>query len=129
MDGPTERLRIDRWLWAARFFRTRSRAAQAVDGGRVQLNGQRVKPARDVKAGDELAIHIGALEWVIEVRGISARRGPAEEAQQLYAERADSRSRRQAILETRKRVPEPALGLRGRPTKRDRRRLNRFTGG
>jgi ribosome-associated heat shock protein Hsp15 len=95
----------------------------------VQLNGQRVKPARDVKAGDELAIHIGALEWVIEVRGISARRGPAEEAQQLYAERADSRSRRQAILETRKRVPEPALGLRGRPTKRDRRRLNRFTGG
>jgi ribosome-associated heat shock protein Hsp15 len=129
MDGPTERLRIDKWLWAARFFKTRSLAAQAVDGGRVQLNGQRVKPAKDVKAGDELAIHIGELEWVIEVRGIPARRGPAEEARQLYAERADSRARRQAILETRKHAPEPALGLRGRPTKRDRRRLKRFTGG
>jgi len=129
MDGPAERLRIDKWLWAARFFKTRSLAAQAVEGGRVQINGERVKPAKDVKAGDEVLVHIGALEWVIEVRGLSARRGPAEEARRLYAEREDSRARRQAILDTRKHAPEPALGLRGRPTKRDRRRLKRFTGG
>ncbi len=128
MDEPAERLRIDKWLWAARFFRTRSLAAQAVAGGRIQVNGERVKPAKDVKPGDEVIVNIGGLEWVIEVCGISARRGPAEEARRLYEEREDSRIRRQAILDARKHAPEPSLGLRGRPTKRDRRRLKRFTG-
>jgi ribosome-associated heat shock protein Hsp15 len=128
VDEPPERLRIDKWLWAARFFKTRSLAAQAVAGGRVQVNGERVKPAKDLKPGDEVVVHIGGLEWVVEVRGLSARRGPAEDARRLYAEREDSRTRRQAILAARQHAPEPSLGLRGRPTKRDRRRLKRFTG-
>jgi ribosome-associated heat shock protein Hsp15 len=126
---PADRLRIDKWLWAARFFKTRSLAAQAVDGGRVQVNGARVKPARDVKPGDEVAVHIGDVEWVVDVRALSARRGPAEEARKLYEERADSRARREAAIYARKREPEPAFGLRGRPTKRDRRMLKRLTGG
>ena len=129
MTEPADRLRIDKWLWAARFFKTRSLAAQAVDGGRVQVNGARVKPARDVKPGDEVAVHIGELEWVVDVRGLSARRGPAEEARKLYEERADSRARREAAIDARKRAPEPAFGLRGRPTKRERRMLKRLTGG
>jgi ribosome-associated heat shock protein Hsp15 len=126
---PADRLRIDKWLWAARFFKTRSLAAQAVDGGRVQVNGARVKPAKDVKPGDQVAVHIGELEWVVDVRALSARRGPAEEARKLYEERTDSRARREAAIEARKREPEPAFGLRGRPTKRDRRMLKRLTGG
>jgi ribosome-associated heat shock protein Hsp15 len=129
MSEPADRLRIDKWLWAARFFKTRSLAARAVDGGRVHLNGQRVKPAKDVKPGDELAVHIGELEWVIAVRALSARRGPAEEARKLYAEREESRARRQALIEARRHSPEPAFGLRGRPTKRDRRMLRRLGGG
>jgi len=126
---PADRLRIDKWLWAARFFKTRSLAAQAVDGGRVQVNGARVKPAKEVKAGDEVAVHIGDLAWVVDVRAVSARRGPAEEARKLYEERAESRARREAAIDARKRQPEPAFGLRGRPTKRDRRLLKRLTGG
>jgi ribosome-associated heat shock protein Hsp15 len=129
MPEPADRLRIDKWLWAARFFKTRSLAAQAVDGGRVQVNGARVKPAKDVKPGDEVAVHIGDLEWVVDVRALSGRRGPAEEARKLYEERAESRARREAVLDARKRQPEPAFGLRGRPTKRDRRMLKRLTGG
>jgi ribosome-associated heat shock protein Hsp15 len=128
MDEAGERLRIDKWLWAARFFKTRSLAAQAVAGGRVQVNGERVKPAKDVKPGDAVAVHIGGLEWMVEVRGLAARRGPATEARALYAEREDSRARREAVLDARRHAPEPSLGLRGRPTKRDRRRLSRLTG-
>lgn len=129
MDEPAERLRIDKWLWAARFFKTRSLSAQAVEGGRVQVNGERVKPAKEVKPGDEVVVHIGGLEWVVEVRALAARRGPAGEARQLYAEREDSRTRRQTILDLRRHAPEPSFGLRGRPTKRDRRRLKRLAGG
>jgi ribosome-associated heat shock protein Hsp15 len=126
---PADRLRIDKWLWAARFFKTRSLAAQAVEGGRVQLNGARVKPAKEVKPGDALTVHIGELEWVIDVRALSARRGPAAAARELYEERAESAARRQAAIDARKHLPEPAFGLRGRPTKRDRRMLKRLTGG
>ncbi len=129
MGEPGERLRIDKWLWAARFFKTRSLAAQAVDGGRVRLNGARVKPAKEVKPGDEVAVHIGELEWILDVRALSGRRGPAAEARKLYDERAESRERRRAAIEARKALPEPAFGLRGRPTKRDRRQLKRMTGG
>jgi ribosome-associated heat shock protein Hsp15 len=128
MTEPADRLRIDKWLWAARFFKTRSLAAQAVDGGRVQLNGARVKPAKEVKPGDEITVHIGELEWVIDVRALSARRGPAEAARQLYEEREESRARRQVAIDARKALPEPAFGLRGRPTKRDRRMMKRLTG-
>jgi len=127
-DGNGARVRIDKWLWAARFFKTRSLAAQAVEGGRVQVNGERVKPARDLKPGDALAIHIGGLEWRVEVRALATRRGPAEEARRLYDESEAGRARRLAAVETRKRVPDPAFGMRGRPTKRDRRLIRRFTG-
>jgi ribosome-associated heat shock protein Hsp15 len=129
MDDPADRLRIDKWLWAARFFKTRSLAAQAVDGGRVRLNGARVKPAKALKAGDEVAVHSGEFEWVVDVRALAARRGPAEAARLLYEERAESRARREAAIEARKSLPEPAFGLRGRPTKRDRRQLKRLTEG
>jgi len=93
------------------------------------VNGARVKPSKEVRPGDEVVVHIGALEWVVDVRALSARRGPAAAARALYEERAESRERRQAAIDARKLLPEPGFGLRGRPTKRDRRRLKRFTGG
>jgi len=122
------RIRIDKWLWAARFFKTRSLAAQAVEGGRVRMNGERVKPARDLKPGDELVIHIGELEWVIEVRALSTQRGPSSVAQLLYAEREESRQRRYEAVAARKLALAPVRTEKGRPTKRDRRQLRRFTG-
>jgi ribosome-associated heat shock protein Hsp15 len=124
-DAP---LRIDKWLWAARFFKTRSLAAKAVDGGRVRLNGDSAKPSRALKPGDELAIRVGALEWVVEVKALSGQRGPAAQAALLYAEREDSRARRQAAIALRKVQPHPAAGVKGRPTKKDRRLIHRFTG-
>jgi ribosome-associated heat shock protein Hsp15 len=126
-DGG-ERVRIDKWLWAARFFKTRSLAAQAVEGGRVHLNEQRVKPAKDVKPGDALRISFGELEWVVVVRALSERRGPAPEARGLYDETEASRERREAALQRRRDRAEPAFGMHGRPTKRDRRAMKRFTG-
>lgn len=123
-----DRVRIDKWLWAARFFKTRSIAAQAVEGGRVQVNGARVKPSRDLKPGDELVIHIGELEWVIEVRVLSARRGSATVAQTLYEEREPSRQRRFEAVAARKLALAPTRHDKGRPTKRDRRQLRRFLG-
>lgn len=123
-----EPLRIDKWLWAARFFKTRSLAAKAVDGGKVRLNGEGAKPSRELKAGDELAIRIGDLEWVVEVKGLSRQRGPAPQAALLYAEREDGRERRLAAVALRKVQQHPAAGVKGRPTKKDRRQLRRFTG-
>jgi len=124
-----ESLRIDKWLWAARFFKTRSLAAKAVDGGKVRLNGAGTKPARELKIGDELAIRSGELEWVIEVRALSRQRGPAVQAALLYAERADSRARREAAIAMRKAQLHPAAKVKGRPTKKDRRQIRRFTEG
>lgn len=123
-----EPVRLDKWLWAARFFKTRSLAAQAVDGGRVRMNGEGTKPSRPVKAGDQLAIRAGALEWVVEVKALSRQRGPAAQAALLYAESEDSRARRQAAMAQRKTQPHPAAGVKGRPTKKDRRLIHRFTG-
>ena len=122
-------MRIDKWLWAARFFKTRSLAAQAVDGGRVRLNAQRVKPAKDVRAGDEVTVHIGELEWVIMVRGLSAQRRSAPEAQQLYEEREDSKARRAEAMAQRKAKLDPFRVEGGRPTKKDRRAIRKFTEG
>jgi len=124
-DDP---LRIDKWLWAARFFKTRSLAAKAVDGGRVRLNGALAKPSRALKPGDELAIRIGEFEWVVEVLALSRSRGPAAQAARLYAEREDSRARREALMAQRKIQPHPAAAVKGRPTKKDRRLIHRFTG-
>jgi len=122
-------VRVDKWLWAARFFRTRSLAAQAVEGGRVQVNGARVKPSRELKAGDALVIHVGELEWIVAVTGLSDRRGPATVARTLYDERPESAAKREAVLAARRDRVEPAHGLHGRPTKRDRRQIRRFTDG
>jgi ribosome-associated heat shock protein Hsp15 len=123
----SERVRIDKWLWAARFFKTRGLAAKAVDGGKVRLDGQRVKPAKDVKPGDELVIQIGELEWTVSVRVLTDRRGPAEAARQLYAETEASQQKRQQAIESRRLRVGPVREEGGRPTKRDRRLIRRFT--
>ena len=123
-----ERQRIDKWLWAARFFKTRSLAAEAVDKGRVRLNGAAVKPARALKPGDALAIRVGELEWAVEVRALSRSRGPAAQAALLYAEGEDSRARREAAIAARKQQRHPGAEAKGRPTKKDRRLIHRFTG-
>ncbi len=126
-DDDDNRVRVDKWLWAARFFKTRSLAAQAVDGGRVQVNGARVKPARELKIGDEVVVTVGETTWTIDVRGLSIRRGPATEARTLYEERPESIARRETAAASRKVFQEPAVGIQGRPTKRDRRLIRRFT--
>ncbi len=127
MGEGQERLRIDKWLWAARFFKTRSLAAQAVEGGRVRVNGERVKPAKEVRPGDRLLIHAGEQEWAITVAALADRRGPAPVARTLYEEDAASRERREARAAERRVSAEPAAGLRGRPTKKGRRQIHRFT--
>jgi ribosome-associated heat shock protein Hsp15 len=122
-----ERERIDKWLWAARFFKTRGLAAKAVDGGRVRVNGEGAKPSRILKFGDELSVRVGEYEWVVQVKALSRQRGPAAQAALLYTERDDSRVRREAAQAQRKAQPHPAASVKGRPTKRDRRRIHRFT--
>ena len=119
-------VRIDKWLWAARFYKTRSLAQQAVEGGKVRLNGERVKPAKDVRVGDTLDMNIAAHDWTIAVRVLSDRRGPAAVAQTLYEESAESRARRAEQAALRKLSTEPALARQGRPTKRERRQLERW---
>jgi ribosome-associated heat shock protein Hsp15 len=118
-------VRIDKWLWAARFFKTRGLAAEAVKGGRVHLNDQPAKPSKDVKPGDRLEITIGQTRFVVDVVGTSERRGPASEAAKLYEETPDSRAARERAAEQRRLAPAPAPDLGGRPTKRDRRRFER----
>ena len=117
-------MRLDKWLWAARLYKTRSLAASEVSMGRVSVNGQPAKPARDVRAGDLLQLRQGPVQRTLEVRGVSAQRGPAPVAQLLYAETADSLAARAAVAERRRLGVEPADSLaEGRPTKRDRRQL------
>jgi ribosome-associated heat shock protein Hsp15 len=122
-------MRLDKWLWAARFFKTRSLATQAVDAGKVRLNGERAKPAREIKAGDRLEVRVGDYEWTLEVVGLSLQRGPAPVAQALYQEDADSIAKRQQQIADRKLQANPAAEIKGRPTKRDRRQIRRFTEG
>jgi len=119
-------IRIDKWLWAARFFKTRALAQGAVEAGRVRLNGDRCKCSRVLKPGDHLIIQIDNLEWVVTVVGLSSQRGPASMARQLYEEDAASVAARIQKLEERKQFAEPGSALRGRPTKRNRRLLHRF---
>jgi len=128
MPADTAKFRIDKWLWAARFFKTRSLAAQAVEGGKVRLNQQRIKPAKEIHVGDLLEIQIGNEAWEVSVQGLSVRRGPAEEARALYQESVASQAQRLAQREQRSLQTEPAAQIHGRPTKRDRRRLGRLTG-
>lgn len=119
-------LRLDKWLWAARFFKTRALASEAVSGGKVKLNGHAVKPAREVRVGDRIELTLGDAAWDVRVAGLNEYRRPAAEAQQLYQESDESRARRQAASEARKLAPPPGSELKGRPTKRDRRQMQRF---
>ena len=124
-----EKLRIDKWLWAARFFKTRSLATDEIDKGRVEINGQEVKPAREVKVGDTVAVRREGLTRTVLVKGISDVRGPAPVAQQLYEETPESLQERQRAAEQRKYAREPALSIEhGRPTKRGRRELDEAKG-
>jgi ribosome-associated heat shock protein Hsp15 len=123
---PDARLRIDKWLWCARFFKTRSLAAEAVDRGKVTVNGQACKNSREVRPGDTVAIEAHQQRWEVVVKGIAPARGSASVAQTLYAETGESQARRQAESERRRYQPEPASQLQGRPTKRDRRRIDDF---
>lgn len=116
-----ENVRIDKWLWAARFFKTRNLAIDAIDNGKVKINGDRVKPARLVKLGEKLYINNGSDEWDVLVVGLSDQRQGAPIARTLYEESEESLARRAKEAERRKLFHEPAADLKGRPTKRDRR--------
>ena len=124
-------VRIDKWLWASRFFKTRSAAQQAIEGGKVRLNGERTKPAKEIKAGDRVSIHIGLHDWHVTVLKLSSQRGPAPVARLLYEEDEASRIAREAAIAKRKVTFEPAAARKGegRPTKRDRRDLERWQDG
>ena len=122
-------MRVDKWLWAARFFKTRSLATEAIHAGHIKLNGAIVKPARELRAGDMLDLAIGEEKWTVEVLGLNDLRRPASEAQQLYAETAESRERRAAAKEAHRLAPTPGSDLRGRPTKKARRQIRGFNEG
>lgn len=127
MTEESGRLRIDRWLWAARFFKTRCIAADAVETGRVLVNEGRIKPAKAIAIGDRLDIRVGQYRFDVEVLALSTKRGPAPEAQKLYCESGESRAQREALAAQIKATPQPTF--KGRPTKRDRREIERFTHG
>jgi ribosome-associated heat shock protein Hsp15 len=125
--APPGKVRIDKWLWAARFFKTRSLAAEAIGAGKVEVAGERVKPARLLQLGDEVAIRLGPYEHVVRVRGISERRGPASVAVTLYEETPDSIAARAKLAEQLRMAPAAFVyEEKGRPTKRDRREIDRF---
>ncbi|MDB5870091.1 MAG: heat shock protein Hsp15 [Polaromonas sp.] len=124
-----DKLRIDKWLWAARFYKTRSLAVEEIDKGRVRVNDQEAKPSREVKPGDTVALRQGVLSRTLVVRGISSQRGPAPVAHQLYEETEESLALRAQAAEQRHLTHDPASSLEhGRPTKRDRRSLDKAHG-
>ena len=126
-DPPTDdRHRIDKWLWCARFFKTRSMAAQAVTGGKVHVNGERVKPARDVRVGDRISLSMQGVVAEFDVLGLPERRGSAPEAQKQYAETPESVTRRAHVREQHRLADLSRPRSEGRPDKRDRRRLAKF---
>jgi len=118
-------MRLDKWLWAARFYKTRSQATAEVDGGHVEVNGERAKPAKQIKVGDTLRVRMNQSTFVLTVRAFAERRGPAKEAQQLYEESAESRAERDRLAELRRLAPPPLYEDGGRPNKRDRRELSK----
>ena len=125
MNSP-ETMRLDKWLWCARFYKTRSLATEEIGKGRVTVNGQQAKPAHDLRCGDTVALRQGVIARTVIVRGLSDARGPAPVAQLLYEETPDSIAAREKAAEQRQLAPEPAAALQeGRPTKRDRRNIDR----
>lgn len=119
-------VRIDKWLWAARFFKTRTLAAEAVEGGKVQVDGERAKPAKTVRPGAEVRVRLGPYEHVVQVTGTAQRRGTAAEAARLFEETAPSKEAREKLHWQLTRAAPAMDPARGRPTKRDRRDLDRF---
>jgi len=127
IEGNNESIRIDKWLWAARFFKTRSLAADAVTGGKIDVNGARAKPSRIMRLGDKLSIRRGPYESTIVVKGLAKLRGPASEAQLLYEETEESIRRRELTSAQLKLERPPEFDSPGRPSKKDRRAVLRFT--
>ncbi len=121
-----DRMRIDKWLWAARFFKTRSLATDEINHGRVQMDQHDVKPSREIQAGDVITIVQAKIPRTVVVKGVSDQRGPAPVAQQLYEETQESLKTRARLIENNRLSPEPAMSIaHGRPTKRDRRDLQK----
>ena len=127
-SAPPGKIRLDKWLWAARFFKTRALAAEAIDGGKVDVNGDRAKRAKLVGAGDNIRLRNGPLEWQLEVTDIAARRGSAQMAQGLYSESEESRKRREAVVEGLRSMPTVFAFGDSRPGKRDRRAIRKLKG-
>ena len=119
----TDSVRLDRWLWAARFFKTRALAAAAVAGGKVQVNGSRAKPAKQVHVGDSVRVRVGPYDWILTVRAVTERRGSGRDAQLLYDESPEGRANRERLAEAHRIAPTPTYEGKGRPTKKDRRKL------
>jgi ribosome-associated heat shock protein Hsp15 len=130
MDDDKNRaadIRVDKWLWGARFFKTRSLAAEAVSGGKIEINGERAKPSRVVRIGDKVGIRRGPYDWTIIVKDASRLRGSAPQAQQLYEETEESRRKREAAIAQLRLERPPELAVPGRPSKKNRRAIQRFT--
>lgn len=130
MDDDKNRaadIRVDKWLWAARFFKTRSLAAEAVSGGKIEINGERAKPSHVVRIGDKVGIRRGPYDWTIIVKDASRLRGSAPQAQQLYEETEESRRKREAAIAQLRLERPPELAVPGRPSKKNRRAIQRFT--
>jgi ribosome-associated heat shock protein Hsp15 len=127
-DADDGRVRLDKWLWAARFFKTRSLAAEAVEGGKVQVNGDRAKRARPVQVGDRIRVRLGPYEHDVVVRELSSRRGPATAAAEVYEETTESLAARETLAVQLKSLHSAFGPDRGRPTKRDRREMDRWKG-
>jgi len=121
-----ERMRLDKWLWAARFFKTRQLACEAINGGKVHLDGQRTKPGKEIRVGSRLSIHKGSLAWELVITGLARQRSPAAEAAALYEESEESRLHRQQLTEERRQLRAAGATQSGRPSKKDRRDIERF---
>lgn len=129
LDAEAHRVRLDRWLWAARWFKTRSQAAQAIAGGKIRVNGERPKRARVIGLGDEVRVRKGPYEFHVVVRALSEERGPAATARTLYEETAGSQAARALLKLQLKSQPQITYTGKGRPTKKDRRAIERLTRG
>jgi ribosome-associated heat shock protein Hsp15 len=127
-DVPPGKVRLDKWLWAARFFKTRALAAEAIDGGKIEVNGDHTKRAKLIQAGDRVRLRDGPYEWQLIVLDIAQRRGSASVAQTLYEETAESRARREAVHTQLKSMPTAFAYGESKPGKRDRRDLRRLKG-
>jgi ribosome-associated heat shock protein Hsp15 len=124
----SEKVRLDRWLWAARFYKTRSQAAEAVAGGKVHVNDERPKRAKQIGAGDRVRVRLGPYDFLVTVTGLAERRGSAKDAATLYEEDAAGKAARLKLAEQLRVAPPPTFEGKGRPTKRDRRELERLSG-